>query len=585
MADHPVENEIKQIFKRLLAVPTNKQCFDCGHSNPTWASVTYGVFLCIDCSAVHRSLGVHVTFIRSTQLDTNWTWLQLRAMQVGGNANARAFFQQHGCTTTDAQKKYHSRAATLYRDKLVSLAQHAMRQHGTKLFIDDLDRAKGGKLHIESHHEVTSPEKKEVDFFSEHTQDAGDDFASYPVEENARLGANTANSQAKPVVRNGKAEVDPSIGPNVEAALSTSPSQALSQAEQRKAIIGSKKPAAAKKGKGLGAQRVQKDFGAIESRAQQVDKEREELAKNIAVEEAKTKEEQEKQMASMRLAYQDMSLQRKKEEEKLMKNDPKKAEQFERLGMGFAGNKGVSHSALSDMQVINQETPSGGNSNSTRRDFDAYGEKPRSKRDFFDDEFEIVSSWSSKRTEDSNTSKNDDFGGWGSKNKSGGWDIDKFDDKSNTSETISQKNTDSSLYNEDKENERDGENSSVDETWSSRSRKNPDTTSSSFDSGDSAQKKFGSAKAISSDQYFGNRENDFEVRQNLSRLEGQSSISSDDFFGGGSGGSSSSRRQYSSATPDLQDIKDGVKQGVTKVAGKISSLANGVMSSLQDRYG
>lgn len=71
------------------------------------------------------------------------------------------------------------------------------------------------------------------------------------------------------------------------------------------------------------------------------------------------------------------------------------------------------------------------------------------------------------------------------------------------------------------------------------------------------------------------------MRQNLSRLEGQSSISSDDFFGGGSGGSSSSRRQYSSATPDLQDIKDGVKQGVTKVAGKISSLANGVMSSLQ----
>uniref|UniRef100_A0A9J7XWM5 ADP-ribosylation factor GTPase activating protein 3 n=1 Tax=Cyprinus carpio carpio TaxID=630221 RepID=A0A9J7XWM5_CYPCA len=447
------------------------------HSAVSVSAVT----LVVEMSSSHRCC-------RSTELDSNWSWYQLRCMQVGGNASASAFFSQHGCTASAANAKYNSRAAALYRERIKSLATQATRQHGTELWLD-------GQAPLSP----TSALDKQEDFFTQHTQT--------PLKEALSVQLNTSQPQNTVQDKNNNGESE--VGPSVEQ-LSVSPSSAaeLSSLIKKKPTTGKK--AAGSRKAGLGAQKVSsQSFSAQQKRAQAVDRLQEERSSQ--------KSSAEPEVSSLSRACESLELQRRREQAQLSRLDSRKQEQAERLGMGFGGRSGLSHSVTEDMQMIQQESPAP--SSSSRSVY----EEDEEQQDRLLDEAE------------------------------------------GSPDRFFSKQTDVYLDPDDRASAR---------------RREPQDVS------DDAQRKFGDARAISSDMFFGKQDHsEYEVRARLENFSGSSALSSADLFDEQKKSAAASSGSYSlsrvlPAVPDMTQFRSGVRS----VAGKLSVMASGVVSTLQDRY-
>ncbi|XP_035697820.1 arf-GAP with coiled-coil, ANK repeat and PH domain-containing protein 2-like [Branchiostoma floridae] len=99
----PLKSETKPkntMLRQVLQIPGNNVCCDCRQKEPRWASINLGIVLCIECSGIHRSLGVHLSKVRSLTLDA-WEPEILGVMSLLGNEAVNKTYEANSTECAD----------------------------------------------------------------------------------------------------------------------------------------------------------------------------------------------------------------------------------------------------------------------------------------------------------------------------------------------------------------------------------------------------------------------------------------------------------------------------------------------------
>lgn len=303
---------------------------------------------------------------------------------------------------------------------------------------------------------------------------------------------------------------------------------AMQEAEYSFIIIFSSYPQlGARKVGGLGATKVKTNFADIEARANAANESKTAAAAAASagpVEKTQTAEEELETVASMRLAYQDLSLQKNREEAKLKNIDPAKAKQMERLGMGFnLRGSDVAHSAISDMETIQQAAAPKTSSQSKLAAIE--------NESFFNDHSLSLYGGGGDKKDISSSSKLDKY-------ELDALGYETIEPIGGTHSNITSMFAASSDYDKPK-------------ATNVGSRPATNKSKSTVNSLDpvAAQQKFGNAKGFGSDQFFASEQSSADISANLNRFQGSRAISSSDYFNDGtSGGGLSNRNSKNNLT-------------------------------------